>query len=48
MPREFWDEAPACCALKVTCGGGLTRGSVILDGLMGGWIGRTDIPDVLI
>ena len=36
MPRGFWDEAPACCALKVTCGGGLTKGSVAPDGLMGG------------
>ena len=36
MPRGFWDEAPRCCALKVTCGGGLTRGLVISDGLMRG------------
>ena len=26
MPKEFWDEAPAYCALKVTCGGRLIRG----------------------
>ena len=36
MPRGFWDEAPACCVLKVTYGGRLTRGSVVPDGLMGG------------
>ena len=36
MPREFWDEAPACGILKVTCGGGLMRGSAVPDGLMGG------------
>ena len=35
MPRGFWDEAPVCCVLKVTCGGRLMRGSVVLDGLMG-------------
>ena len=47
MPMEFWDEAPACCVegvLKVTSGGGLIRGSIVPDGLMGG----TDIPDGLI
>ena len=48
MPRGFWDEALVCCAWKVTCGGGQTRGSVVPDGLMGGWIGGTDVPDVLI
>ena len=48
MPRGFWDEAPACCALKVTCAGGLTRGSVVPDELMGGWMGGIDAPDVLI
>ena len=36
MPRGFWDEAPGCCVLKVTCGGGPTRGSVVPDGLIGG------------
>ena len=36
MPRGFWDEAPTCGVLKVTCGGGLTRESVIPVGLMGG------------
>ena len=36
MPRGFWDEAPACDVLKVTCGGGLTRGSAVPDGLMEG------------
>ena len=48
IPRGFWDKAPAYCALKVTCGGRLTRGSVVPDGLMGGWIGGTDVLDVLI
>ena len=48
MPRGFWDEAPTCCALKVTCGGKLIRGSIVPDGLMRGWIGGTDVPDVLI
>ena len=39
MPRAFWDEAPTCWvggALKVTSADGLTRGSVVPDGLMGG------------
>ena len=36
MPRGFWDETPVCCVLKVTCGGGLTRGSVVLNRLAGG------------
>ena len=48
MPRGFWDEAPTCGVLKVTCGGGLTRGLVIPDGLMGRLMGRTDVPDGLI
>ena len=50
MPKGFWDEAPACCVasvLKVTSAEGLTRGSVVPNGLMGGWIGGTDIPDGL-
>ena len=51
MPREFWEEAPACCVegvLKVTSGGGLMRGLVVPDGLKGGWMGGTDVPDGLI
>ena len=36
MPIGFWDEAPGCYVLKVTCGGGLTSGSVVPDGLKGG------------
>ena len=51
MPRGFWDEAPACWVegvLKVTSGGGLMRGSVVPDGLMGRLMGGTDVPDGLI
>ena len=48
MPRGFWDEVPTCCVLKVTCGGRLTRGSVVLNRLMRGWIAGTDVSDVLI
>ena len=44
MPREFCDETPACCVLKVTNAGRLTRASVVPDGLMGGWMGGTDVP----
>ena len=39
MLRGFWDEAPACWVggvLKVISADGLTRGSVVPDGLMGG------------
>ena len=51
MPREFWDEASACCVegvLKVTNGGRLMRGSVVPDRLIGGLMGRTNVPDGLI
>ena len=51
MTRGFWDDAPVCCVagvLKVTSADELTRGSVVPDGLMGGWMGGTDVPDVLI
>ena len=34
--------------LKVTSIDGLMRGSADPDGLMGGWIGGIDVPDVLI
>ena len=50
MPRGFWDEAPIYCVvgmLKVISGGGLIRGSVVLNGLMGGWMGGMDVPDGL-
>ena len=51
MPTGFWDETTACCiagVLKVTSVVGLMRESVVLDGLMGGWMGGTDVPDELI
>ena len=51
IPRGFWDEAPACFivgVLKVTSTGELMRGSIVLDGLIGGWIGAIDAPDELI
>ena len=48
MPKEFWDEAPVCGALKMTRGGRLVKGSAVSDGLMGGLTGGTDVPDVLI
>ena len=48
MPKEFWDEAPVCGALKMTRGGRLVIGSVVTDGLIGGLMGGTDVLDVLI
>ena len=48
MPKGFWDEALVCGALKMTRGGRLVIGSVVTDGLIGGLMGGTDVPDVLI
>ena len=44
MPKGFWDEAPICGALNATRVGRLVIGT----GLMGGLMGGTDVPDVLI
>ena len=46
MPREFWDEAPACCdVVPVCCVEGVLK---VTSGLMGGLMGGTNVPDGLI
>ena len=48
MPKGFLDEAPVCGALKMARGDRLVIGTVVTEGLIGGSMGGTDVPDVLI